>query len=278
MKLATIGMLLSLSLASPALAKLEIESSAIPSSTSAHGPAKLCFVVHDSKAGAPVVFVSFEGPKGALGGKPGLADGETKVCFDVPAVPNAGKWRGCQPPPKVYQEAYLVTAKADQLEKDAPADGQASLVWNLERIADQPEPQPEDCRPLDGDWTFTFYAGVLECAKLPMKVTLPGFSSAVTLVTDGATDTEGLQMTITGAKTLERLKLLSVGEGKKGQTFAGYQDISKMLEAKDEIRGKYSLELVGEDRLEGRLEVDRAPYQGDVCSIRWPFEVTRGSW
>ena len=283
-----VGLLLCLAPTARALELEIVDQDGTPRRFSAHQPQQLCFLVTINTMGyAPVVFVTFEGPSGELGGKPALADSQTPVCFSAPALSDAGSWKSCNPPRDKISEAYLLRAELDETgaASDEGREGRSvdgtSFVWKVERLVTEKEPKPEECTDLDGNWTWTFNTGVLECAKLPMKVSLPGFSESVVVETDGASDTEGLRMTVTGSKTRERLVLIreadATKKGKSYPAFAGGQDLSKLLDQRNGPRGKYSLVVTSPDRMEGQLDVNKARYQGDICSIFWPFFAVRKS-
>ena len=149
----------------------------------------------------------------------------------------------------------------------------------MSRTVERKNPRPEECEGLDGQWTWSFGSGVLECAKLPMKVPLPGFESSVTIETDGETDTEGLRMTVTGDRTGERLVLIREADrrvrGKDTPTFQGFQDVSKLLDRRKATDGKYTLYVTHSNLLEGNLDVENMVHDGDVCSIFWPLTARR---
>ncbi|MCH9646838.1 MAG: hypothetical protein K0U98_01290 [Deltaproteobacteria bacterium] len=252
----------------------------------AHSQQELCFVVGGPKLTGKVVFVTMEGPHGEVGGKPAIADGNTEVCFMAPAIKDAGEWKDCVPPRDVIPEAYLVSARYDTIGNGGAASEASegsieSELLNVTRTVERKNPRPEECQGLDGDWTWSFNSGVLECAKLPMKVTLPGFDSSVTIETDGATDTKGVKMTVTGDKTGERLVLIvepdEVVRGKSYLTFQGFQDVSKLLDQRKAVDGKYTIHVINSNLLEGNLDVHKMAYQGDVCSIFWPITARRKS-
>ncbi|MEM7051110.1 MAG: hypothetical protein AAF604_15685 [Acidobacteriota bacterium] len=275
--LAVVG--LSLVLVAPLAAQpvLElVDAEDTPRRASAHQSVRLCFV-GAVLSGDPTIYWSFNRNGKELGGQPGFADGTTQTCFTIPAVAEAGKWINCQKPKEAFHEVYNVTAKIDTA--GAPAGdaahryaGQTSEIrWAIDREVTEFEERPTECA---GDWTWTFKAGVLKCQKLPFPVALPGFSEPV------AVSNDGLRMEVTGSRSGEQLVLLREADVKVGSTylphFEGYQNMSRLLgEGGPAIRAKYEINLVDDDWMEGKLTVDKARYQGDVCSIEWFYEVKR---
>ncbi|MEM6795538.1 MAG: hypothetical protein AAF725_16285 [Acidobacteriota bacterium] len=268
-----------------ALTMQVVDATGTPRKFSAHSPQKLCFFVALSSFNTTAAAqVTFEGPGGDLATRPAIAGGDDPVCFEAPAVADAGRWRGCEPPRDVIPEAYLISAKYDAVgapEEEAAQVGEvepSSFVWKVERIISEKDPRPEECEALDGDWTWTFATGTLDCARLPMKLELPGFSDSVTVATDGD-GLEGLRMDVTGSQKSERIVLVRQSNVRRGglelAAWEGLQDISGMLDQGGEIPGKYSLVVKSDRRLEGSLTVDKVRIQEDVCSISWPFQVTR---
>lgn len=262
-----------------------IDQDGTPTTFSAHSSQELCFIVAISRMNfTPVVSVQFEGSQGEIGVKPAVAGGGTPVCFTAPPVPDAGQWQGCTPPRDSISEGYLVSAKFDATgtgaEEAAEADGlePTSFVWEVERQVTKKNAKPEACQEIDGEWTWTFQSGQLECRKLPMKVALPGFAEQVAIQTDGE-GLDGLTMLVDGGAAGERLRLVREADvsrrGRDVPAFEGYQDISGLLDQGGGSRGKYSLAVLSPKRIEGRLEVKEARVQGDTCSISWPFHVTR---
>ncbi|MEM1204403.1 MAG: hypothetical protein AAGN66_14315 [Acidobacteriota bacterium] len=262
------------------------EVSGTPNQFSAHASQELCFHVVTSRLdGQAGAVVTFEGPTGELGTRSVMAEPGASVCFTAPPVADAGAWRGCTPPPDTIPEAYLVSATFDEAgagaaeREDWKGLEPDDLVWKVERRVTRKDPKPKECEEnLDGEWTWTFGAGELKCRRLPMKVTLPGFEDRVSITTDGA-GLEGLNMTVQGRSARERIKLVRqanvVRKGKDVARWSGFQDISGLLEQTGEIPGKYELFVTSNDRLDGRLEVENARVSDDVCSISWPFHVTR---
>ncbi|MEM9556753.1 MAG: hypothetical protein AAGC60_21010 [Acidobacteriota bacterium] len=279
-----VGLLLAASAAHEA--KLQVvDQDGTPQKFSAHSSQELCFLVvtsiHEFEA---VVAVTFEGPNGDLGTKPDIAGDMQPVCVTAPAIPDAGRWRGCTPPPDTIPEAYMVSAVYDRTGAGAEemAEGVTlepdDFVWRVERQVTEKDPEPDECKKVEGEWTWTFGAGRLECANLPMKLTLPGFADTVAITTDGE-GLEGLNMRIQGKAAQERVNLVRAGNQRRGgrdvPAWSGYRDVSSLLDQGGEVRGKYELVVLSERSLEGTLTVDKARIQDDVCSIHWPFEVTR---
>ncbi|MEM7480680.1 MAG: hypothetical protein AAF481_05870 [Acidobacteriota bacterium] len=267
----------------PVTGQIALELDALestPTRASAHQPVELCFQSVYLE-GEPVLNWTFSRNGRELAAKSGFAagklDGSGATCFTAPPVEDAGRWQNCQEPPKEFTEVYDVMAKIDTAgaTTDDPAHQYAGMEgqtrFTLVREAEIEE-RPAACE--DGEWNWAFKAGELTCKKLPFPVTLPGFTEKVEIYNDG------IQMKVSGSKSGDTLVVVRQGKdvrvsGKTVPNFQGSKTTSDLFEGAADLRARYSINVLSDDRMSGTLTVKDAAYQGDVCSIQWPFEVRR---
>ncbi|MEM8993498.1 MAG: hypothetical protein AAGF23_01775, partial [Acidobacteriota bacterium] len=262
---------------------IEIEATSSPSNperASAHRPLRLCFSARGTRVKDKSVTMTLTGGGKEYGPVAAEADG-SDVCFTVDAVSGAGRYEDCQAPPDSIKQTFQLQAESIA-ERGArrradprvlrPAR-RGLVVQTVERTVEERRPKPEHCEgDLEGNWNFTFANGVLECKRLPFPVTLPGFSSPVVVE-----DLDSGAIRITGARTGDEVLLeptgAAPGDGEPA-SYRGRQTLSADMGLGSDLKADYLLFVRSFDAMDGELELKDTPYQGDICSIRWPFTLT----
>ncbi|MEM1182756.1 MAG: hypothetical protein AAGM22_30710, partial [Acidobacteriota bacterium] len=267
----------------PTIAITAKSAAANPHRVPAHQSAELCFLVDIEKAKDKTVKATMTGPGRSSDSILAVADGEGLNCFSVEPIPNAGRYENCQAPPEEIRQSYEFAAVAlaskgarrpnhPQVERPRR---RGSTIHPLVRPVEQRDPEPEECeeRDLVANWTWTFANGTLNCRKLPFAVTLPGFSSPVQLeeLDDGT-------LSITGAATGDNLRVKPLGlqgdAGHEVETYRGRVSAPESLGLGGDLQADYTLYVTSSELLTGSMELKDAPYEGDVCSISWPFSMS----